>query len=297
MAAMLEIGDFVDSFRVDWDSERSGSVNNLPYYAKNQVSRAAAAVSDVIAGGQFLGQAIMGAAARKPNMRVQSIQGIFARMGRVSEQTRVLWDEIHSSQNFASVSMKFLQKDRPIAAVQLFLHVPDLDMVRHGPAMRHERDPEGPNSRIEDYGAVKYSWPADIDIRDAEATGPAELPLWMRYSSPPAGEPFHQALLAFGTIFQFIGTALRPHRGFSTGQAHGKLSTSPMTHGLSFHEPVDAGQWILVEHEAPYAGRGRAYGRGQAFSRDGRLLASITQDSMVRAMAPEAATAGQKQLL
>src|SRR5476649_1262970 len=39
---MIDIGDFVESFKVDWDSESSGRVKNLAYYAKTSAGRAGA---------------------------------------------------------------------------------------------------------------------------------------------------------------------------------------------------------------------------------------------------------------
>jgi acyl-CoA thioesterase II len=60
------------------------------------------------------------------------------------------------------------------------------------------------------------------------------------------------------------------------------ISTSVLGHTLTFHEPIDAGQWYLLAHESPYAGRGRSYGRANIFDTDGRVVASFVQDNMIR---------------
>jgi acyl-CoA thioesterase len=44
---------------------------------------------------------------------------------------------------------------------------------------------------------------------------------------------------------------------------------------------------MLVAMESPYAGRGRSYARGQVFSAGGVLLASFTQDNMIRDLPAE----------
>jgi len=44
------------------------------------------------------------------------------------------------------------------------------------------------------------------------------------------------------------------------------------------------GEWLLLAHEATYAGRGRIHGRGLVYTGDGRLVATFSQDSMVRAV-------------
>ena len=69
--------------------------------------------------------------------------------------------------------------------------------------------------------------------------------------------------------------------------SHVSISTSVLSHTLTFHEPIDPGAWHLLAHESPYAGRGRTYGRANVFTEDGRLVASFVQDNMVRDM-PEA---------
>ena len=76
---------------------------------------------------------------------------------------------------------------------------------------------------------------------------------------------------------------MRPHPGVGQSMAHVSISTSVLTHTLTFHEPVDASQWHLLAHESPYAGRGRSYGRANIFTTDGRLVGSFVQDNMVRA--------------
>ena len=75
---------------------------------------------------------------------------------------------------------------------------------------------------------------------------------------------------------------MRPHPGVGQALAHVTISTTVLTHTLSFHEPFDASQWLLLAQESPYAGRGRSYGRAHVFSADGRVVASFVQDNMIR---------------
>ena len=39
------------------------------------------------------------------------------------------------------------------------------------------------------------------------------------------------------------------------------MSTGVIGHTITFHEPVRAGDWWLLDQNVPYAGRGRSYGR------------------------------------
>jgi acyl-CoA thioesterase len=56
-----------------------------------------------------------------------------------------------------------------------------------------------------------------------------------------------------------------------------------MAIGVSFHDPVRWEGWIRYHHQSAYAGSGMSYVRGQVLTEDGRLLASFTQDAMIRA--------------
>jgi acyl-CoA thioesterase II len=88
--------------------------------------------------------------------------------------------------------------------------------------------------------------------------------------------------LAYATDGFLIGTAMRPHEGVGYALAHVTISTSVLSHTLTFHEPIDPGRWHLLAHESPYAGHGRTYGRANIFDVDGRVVASFVQDNMIR---------------
>jgi acyl-CoA thioesterase II len=122
-----------------------------------------------------------------------------------------------------------------------------------------------------------------VDLSDPDAVGPAELFVWTRFPGAPDDLTTSRALLAYATDGFLIGTAMRPHPGVGQALAHTAISTSVITHTLTFHEPFDAGQWLLLAQESPYAGRGRSYGRGTVFTEDGRLVASFVQENMIRA--------------
>ena len=75
---------------------------------------------------------------------------------------------------------------------------------------------------------------------------------------------------------------MRPHKEIDITMAHVSISTSVLSHTLTFHEPINAADWLLLAHESPYAGRGRSYGRANVFTEDGRIVASYVQDNMIR---------------
>lgn len=243
----------------------------------------AQAVRDVIPGGQLLGQAIVAATRSQPGKEVKTVHAVFARTGRVSEPLELKLETVHAGGSFGTASVTFTQRERPIAVATVLLHVPEPDLIRHAVPVRDLPGPDHPGARVERPGAYEVVV-ADGGASAAGTVGPPELPMWVRFAGAPADGAINQALLAFATNFQIITTALRPHAGYSLAQAHVRMSTGVISHTITFHEPVNAGDWLLLDQEAPYAGRGRTYGRGNVFTREGSLVASFIQDAMIRAL-------------
>jgi acyl-CoA thioesterase len=76
---------------------------------------------------------------------------------------------------------------------------------------------------------------------------------------------------------------MRRHAGIGTSMAHDTVSTGVMGISITFHEPVRWEGWLLYHHESTQVGRGMSYVRGQVFTEKAQLIASFTQDAMIRA--------------
>jgi acyl-CoA thioesterase-2 len=129
------------------------------------------------------------------------------------------------------------------------------------------------------------------DINDPDEIGPPVVDAWLHYDPVPERDDLRRALLAYFTGHLAISTAMRPHAGVGTSQAHHTLSTAPMGIGVAFHDPVEWDGWIRYHHESTFAGAGMSHIRGQVLTEDGRLIASFTQDAMIRALAPSGSAA------
>src|SRR6185437_13386793 len=133
-----------------------------------------------------------------------------------------------------------------------------------------------------------------LDILDADQVRPAEVQAWVRVRGAPDDPLLHQALLVHASAGLLIGAAMLPHAGVGQSRAHRQVSTGILGHTVSFHEGVDVRDWILLTSESPYAGRGRAFGRGQVFARSGQLLASFSQEAMIRHFPEGRSAAGRE---
>jgi acyl-CoA thioesterase-2 len=239
----------------------------------------------VVFGGQLLAQSILAGATADPAKEVKSIHTIFARGGSTSAPLEFDVDVMQSGRSFASAAVTARQGDRLCTRSLVLLHAPDPDLIRHQPEAPAVGPPKDAVASEHSTGFWEVRTVGGVDIADPDAIGPAVLDVWTRFPGAPADLVGNQALLAFATDGFLIGTAMRPHPGAGQALAHRTISTSVISHTLTFHAPVDASGWMLLSHESPSAGQGRAYGRAHVYAESGELVASYVQESMIRAFA------------
>ena len=235
----------------------------------------------VVFGGQILGQSIVAAARSLPTKDVRSIHTVFSRGAALDAPLDIEVETMADGRAVGSMTVTVRQGERLCSRSLVLASAEEPDLVRHQPPMPPVAGPTAARPSHAPWWELAYV--GDVDINDPELTGPAELPVWSRVTGTTDDAALNQALLAYATDGFLIATAMRPHEGVGQSMAHREVSTSVLTHTLTFHEPVDAGAWHLLAHESPYAGRGRAFGRAQVFTEDGRLVASYGQESLLRA--------------
>src|SRR5690606_12428345 len=103
---------------------------------------------------------------------------------------------------------------------------------------------------------------------------------WMRLREPIAGSDLlHRALIAFGSDQVMLEPALRRHgASWSTP----KMAFASLDHAMWWHRPARADEWLLFVQDSPTAQGGRGLTGAWIFSEDGRLVASASQEGMLR---------------
>ena len=271
---MTDVSDLVKVL----DLEPVGADGAGHFRAQNFVSGA----GGVVFGGQLLAQSIVAASTVDPTKEVKSIHTVFARGGAMDKPLDIEVEAMHTGRALASATVTVRQDDRLCTRSLVLLSAVEPDLIRHGvdfpSVVSPDNTPAGP-----DLGGFWEVRIVDgVDLTDPAQVGPPELFVWVRFPGAEATGVLGQALLAYATDGFLIGTAMRPHEGVGYAQAHVSISTSFLSHTLTFHEPIDAGRWHLLAHESPYAGRGRSYGRANIFDLHGRVVASFVQDNMIR---------------
>jgi acyl-CoA thioesterase len=239
----------------------------------------------VIFGGQLLAQGIAAASRALPDMQVKSMHTVFVRGGAPDESVSLEVQRLHVGRSFGTLEVSIRQGERLCTRSLVLVHRPDV------PVIAHQDDPPKvpPPEDCVSMPSAGRGWdvrvPEGIDIVDPQSLGPPELAIWSRFVDIPPDAWLSRALLGYASDGFFIATAMRPHPGIGQALAHVSISTSVITQTLTFHEDFDAGGWLLLAHRSPQAGHGRSFGRADVFTAEGRLVASYSQENMIRAPA------------
>jgi acyl-CoA thioesterase len=238
---------------------------------------------DVVFGGQILAQMIIAASAEEPDKYVKSLSTTFNRAGSYASPIELQVESFHSGRTWASQLVTAWQGDRLLSRAIALLTADEPDFISHHldpPAKVGRPEDGGPADGLVFPGAQARTAP----LPDDTAAGVPVMCFWTRMPDPVGSLARSQAILAWATNGWLIGLNMRPHADVARSEdVHRTLSTGVIGHTLNFHREFDAGSWLLFSHEGTFAGKGRVHGRGVVFGQDGELVATFSQDSMVKA--------------
>jgi acyl-CoA thioesterase-2 len=102
----------------------------------------------------------------------------------------------------------------------------------------------------------------------------------------PDALALHQNLLAYVSDFELLATSTLPH---AVPFTRGNVILASLDHALWFHREFRMDDWLLYSMESPNASGARGYTRGQFFTQDGTLVASTSQEGLIRVIDPDKA--------
>jgi acyl-CoA thioesterase-2 len=103
--------------------------------------------------------------------------------------------------------------------------------------------------------------------------------IWLRTRGKLPDDPnLHRVLLAFVSDMSLLDTALLPH-GKSI---FSRVQVASLDHAMWFHRPFRADDWLLYAQDSPSASGARGFNRGAIYTRQGVLVASVTQEGLIR---------------
>ena len=246
-------------------------------------------------GGQVLAQALNAAVRTVDTDRLaHSMHAYFLRPGNPTKQIVYEVDPIRDGRSFTT--RRVVAKQDGIA---IFNTTVSFQTEEQGLSHQFERPQVTPPEELEsdhDYWTrVAKENKGDID---APKVQPIERKSVRRrdYKDPQPQEPEqhiwfralgdlgddlrrHQTVLAYISDFALLGAALLPHP--YTGLSK-NMQMASLDHALWFHRPFRTDEYLLYSMDSPSSAAGRGFSRGSFYTREGELVASTAQESLLR---------------
>ena len=248
-------------------------------------------------GGQVIAQALQAAQRSVEGDKVaHSLHAYFMRPGDENHPIvyRVVRD--FEGRSFANRRVIAMQKGKPILNMTASFQTPS-EGLNHQDAMPVVPDPDSLRSERELREEIRDQVPEKfrrfflrarpIEIRPVNPRNwfaPDRMEphqhSWFRVVAPlPDDLALHRAMLAYASDMTLLGTCLLPH---GVSWMTGEVQTASLDHAIWLHEPFRFDEWLLYTTDSPWAGHARGFNRGRIYARDGRLVASVAQEGLIR---------------
>ena len=246
-------------------------------------------------GGQVLAQALLAAGLTVEEGRhAHSLHGYFLRAGDASKPIDFQVELLRDGRSFSARRTHALQNGAPILSMIASFQT-DQEGPEHSVSMPEVPGPDEVQSGVDVLGPFEGHPTADFwlnqapfDVRHVEGSvfiKPDARPkqyqtVWMRVRRPIEGpDLLHRALIAFGSDQVILEPLLRRH---GASWATKGMAFASLDHAMWWHRPARADEWLLFVQDAPTAQGGRGLTGSWVFSEDGRLVASASQEGMIR---------------
>lgn len=249
-------------------------------------------------GGQVLAQALHAAARTAPeDRRLHSLHGYFILPGSIEKPIIYEVDRIRDGGSFTTRRVVAIQNGKAIFNSSASFQAVEEGFDHQGEAP----DVPDPEELLDDLKLAERfqdKWPLafrtfferdrpiefrPVDQYDAFNPG-KQAPVkyvWLRAKGDMQNAPAasHQHVLAYAADYNLLTTALNPHWDHVS---FANLQLASLDHAMWFHRDFRIDEWLLYAIDSPSASNGRGFTRGNIFTRDGKLVASVVQEGLVR---------------
>ena len=249
-------------------------------------------------GGQVLAQSLHAAYQTVPiDRHVHSLHGYFILTGDISAPIIYEVDRIRDGGSFTTRRVVAIQHGQPIynmsASFQLVQEGFDHQVTMPGVTPPEDSLPE--EKMAENYKEkapeiyrrmirsrpIEFRRVDNLDPLQAKNISPFQHVWFRAKNSLPKDPRLHQAVLAYASDYNLLGTALLPHREHVDIN---KVFLASLDHAMWYHRAFNMDEWLLYAIESPSASNSRGFTSGRIFNRDGVLVASVAQEGLIRAM-------------
>jgi acyl-CoA thioesterase-2 len=247
-------------------------------------------------GGLVIAQALVASARTVDGRAPHSLHGYFLLPGDPAVPIIYEVDRIRDGKSFTTRRCNAIQHGRAIFSLSASFQIEEPGF-EHAVSMPKVPPPESLPSEDEllrRFGAAMPEairrWfaqerpievrPVDLPRYVSQHKGVLEQNVWLRATDRIPDDPaVHRAVLAYLSDMTLLDAALGAH-GLSVFDSG--LQVASLDHAMWFHRPFRADDWLLYAQDSPTSCGARGFARGLLFSHDGRLIASVVQEGLIR---------------
>jgi acyl-CoA thioesterase-2 len=236
-------------------------------------------------GGQVLGQALVAASDTiEPERIVHSLHGYFLRPGDTAVPIEYHVERIRDGRSFSSRRVVASQRGKTIFYMSTSYQRPEPGLDHSDPMPTELVPPEEAPTLASVFeqasGRKAEDWNKEWAALDVRLAGLSGRQFWIRAAGKlPDDSALHACVLAYASDLTLLGASLLPH-GIIIGDR--RIQPASLDHALWFHRPFRADEWLLYDQASPSASGARGFATGRLFSEDGRLVASVAQEGLIR---------------
>ncbi len=252
-----------------------------------------------IFGGQVMAQTLI-AAYKTVNVEhfAHSFHSYFIRPGNMEKPITFTVDRIRDGKSFTTRSVKAIQDGEVIFNCSIsfqkrekgFEHQVDMPDVPEPETLKSEQELR--EDILKELKMKKEDMPMffrqqEIEMRPVEKQNyfkPERMPpyknTWIKNEGKlPDDQVIQQAFLLYISDMGLLGAA---NNSVGVNFLTKNLQNASLDHAMWFHRKLDLNGWFLYTIESPITRNARGFSRGSIFSRDGKLIASCTQEGLIR---------------
>ncbi|GAB2644719.1 acyl-CoA thioesterase II [Gordonia jinhuaensis] len=254
-------------------------------------------------GGQLLAQSVVAAARTltKGTPPVHALHAHLIRGGDVNADLEYRVTRLRDGRPFANRQVTAVQNDEVIYTALIAFQQPSAGL-EHGVDLPDVPGPDALEPVDVHFTGFEDEIPMFIDalrpihmrfandpswkLREAGTTL-GHNRVWMRTDGPlPDDTTMHVAAMCYASDSTVLDSILTTH-GLSWGAD--RLFVATVNHSMWFHRPVRFDDWLLYATESPVAVAGRGLSSGRFFDAEGSLIATVTQEAIIKHMVSRAA--------
>lgn len=238
-----------------------------------------------IYGGQVIAQALWAACDTvQPTHGVHSLHAYFILGGRLDEPVRYEVDRVRNGASFVTRRVVARQSYGAILTLEASFHAPE-----DGPAVQTVRAPDDvpdPDDLPED------GWGWMLERRNVpEVHGSGRVLTWVRVDASVGEDAvMQQCALALASDTSAVAAVRSSHpQGDIPRERYPEVFMgASLDHAVWFHHHTRADDWLLLDFQCQFVGGARGLSFGHVFDREGRHVATIVQEALLRERRPAA---------